>query len=117
MKIFTKRDTYSKEVLTVELAGSYKGTTEQDMMDAMAKFNANYKHVCYEAIDIEDEKISEIFKFLMGDEKYRVAKTIQDLIDKMEEIQETLNEIENDTDSARSFLTKMKKELLIVKEK
>lgn len=102
MYVFTKRDSKTNRILTVETLGTYKGKTEAEMIEATDKFNANHEYTFYDSINIEDERIAEVFRFLLGGSCYKTTKEIEDLVDEMRNLKSMLDEIDDEVLDMRS---------------
>lgn len=106
MHIFTKRDSSTNQILTVETEGCYQGKSEQDMLDAVARFNETHESEYYEALEVDD-KAAEVVSFLLGKDKYRLNKTITELLDALSSLRSDINKIYDAVDDVRDRVLDM----------
>lgn len=117
MYIIIKRDNESKRVLTVETTKTYKNKSEQEILDAIQKYNSENKYgTNYTAIDIKDECLVEAFMFLMGEDKYKRTYRLEDISDRLSNIGDRLYDIDTDIYALKSIVPDIRKEMKDIKE-
>lgn len=84
----------NNSVTRVELASKYKNKTEEELIEAVNKFESDEYEYSYRRID--DELIIEALKMLCGEEQYKVSYRIKDLIESINYLKDSVDDIDND---------------------
>ncbi len=79
-----------------------KGMTDEDIKNALEKYNESNKKdgmVCH-LLDL-DPLMSEVFKFFLGENEYKIQYEMSDIYENLEEAIRSISDLRNDLDNIK----------------
>lgn len=100
------------KIARIDLMSFYtkKGKTEQEICDLIEKYNLEDDSIKYELIEIEGS-ILEAFKFLMGEDEYKMSYQIEDIVSAIKSFRDNLDDVNDSINEVYGLLDGCKKDI------
>ena len=85
-----------------------KGLTEEQIVAKQNEINEKTNYEQFKTIEVSDE-VGEVITMLLGEKKYKRCKDIEDLLDELEAVNDTISGVSRDIFDAAESCEKTKK--------
>ena len=106
-RIFIYKDKETKKILRVDFHNAHANDSLSVINAEIQRFNKDSERHEVELLEV-DEKIYNIISFCMNGNEYKIGKSIEDVISKMEEIKDEMINIQNDFEIIDIYCQKIK---------
>ena len=110
MKIFILIYKENKLINSVSLASRWN-KSEDELMEAVEKFNSEDNDYRYEVLDITNETEIRAFKYLLGDGEYAKTRKMRDLYARLMDVKEEAERMQSDIYDLENFAESTMKEV------
>lgn len=115
MKIIVYKYKESGNVRRVDLRSRFESKTDEEIEEAISKFNSSDTEQEVALIEVPDE-LSEVIRFLIGDKAYKRSFKIEDIVDSLGSLKENFNEAQESLDYIEERLRRIRSEIASLKE-
>ena len=108
-RIFIYKDKSTKKILRVDFHKAHANDSLSVINAEIQQFNKDSEQRVVELIEVE-ETIYDIISFCLNQNEYKVSKTIEDVICKLDDIDEQIQYFQGDIENIRRYFNKIKDE-------